>query len=182
MKKWKKLRSEFVADLKIFKARFDFLINPRNQKEVKVSVLDAQDAVNIAAFTADQKVLLVKQYRFGSEELSMEFPGGFVDEGEDLLAAAKRELKEETGYSSNNWTYVGWVYANPVFMNSKIHHYVADHIQQDGETDFDDEEDIEHLLLSVKEMKQAVLRNEITHPHTIAALTKLELLKTSPHK
>lgn len=173
MKKWDKLRSEPIADLKIFKAKFDFLKNPRNQKEVKVTVLEANDAVNILAFTTDQKILFIKQFRFGSGEISIELPGGFVDNGEDPLAAAKRELREETGYSSQEWSYLGWVYANPVFMNSKIHHYLAKAVVLDGETDFDEEEDIEQMLLTQDEVKKSFSENEISHPHTIAALSRV---------
>ncbi len=177
MKEWIKLKSEHLLDLKIFKARFEFLKNPRNNKEVKVTVLEANDAVNVVAFTPQQKILIIKQLRFGTGQFSIEIPGGFIDDGEDHLTAAQRELREETGYSSTTWTYLGYVYANPVFMTSKIHHYLATDIVLDQATDFDDEEDIEQFLWTKERLLDAFDKNEITHPHTISALARAALLR-----
>ena len=105
--KWKLLKSEFVADLKIFKARFDYLLNPHNQKEVKITALEANDAVNVVAINTEGSILMARQFRFGSKEYSLEIPGGFIDDGELPLQAIKRELIEETGYTAQNWKNIG---------------------------------------------------------------------------
>jgi len=101
--KWKLLKSEFVADLKIFKARFDYLLNPHNQKEVKVTVLDALDAANVIALNEEGKILMIHQYRFGTQEYSLEVPGGFIEAGETPLQGAKRELADIDQTRSTNF-------------------------------------------------------------------------------
>lgn len=171
--KWKVLQSEFVADLKIFKARFDYLVNPHNQKEIKVTVLEANDAANVIPINKKGEILMVRQFRFGTQEFSLEIPGGFVDDGEDALQAAKRELIEETGYTANKWKKLGTIYSNPVYQNAQIHHFLATDIVQTHSTDFDEEEHIEANFYSFQELKQAAKENRITHPHTISALCRI---------
>lgn len=173
MKDWKKIKSEEIGDLSIFKARFDFLKNPRNNKEVKVTVLEANDAVNVVALTTENKILFINQFRFGSGEFSLEIPGGFIEKNEIPLVAAKRELQEETGYTAPHWEYLGAVYANPVFMNSKIHHFVAHEASQTDQLALDEAEDIEVLLMSRKKLKNLIKENKLTHPHTLSALSRI---------
>jgi len=171
--KWKVLKSEFVAELKIFQARFDYLLNPHTNKEIKVTVLEANDAANVVSITPEKKVLMVRQFRFGSQDFSLEIPGGFIENNESPLEGVKRELIEETGYTSDNWKPIGTIYSNPVYQNAKIHHFVATDVRKTDETHFDREEHIEVEYLSPTEIIQAVKSNQITHPHTISALCRL---------
>jgi len=171
--KWKLLKSEFVADLKIFKARFDYLLNPHNQKEVKVTVLDALDAANVIALNEEGKILMIHQYRFGTQEYSLEVPGGFIEAGETPLQGAKRELAEESGFTSENWRNLGTIFSNPVYQNAKIHHFLAEDIDQTRSTNFDDEEHIVTQFYTLQELKKAAQENKITHPHTISALARM---------
>lgn len=171
--KWKILKSEFVADLKIFKARFDYLVNPHNQKEVKVTVLEAEDAANVIALNKEGEILMIHQYRFGTQEYSLEIPGGFIEAEETPLQGVQRELVEETGYTSEQWNNLGSIYSNPVYQPAKIHHFLAKNIEKTQATNFDDEEHIESRFYTLKELKEAALSNQITHPHTISALARI---------
>ncbi len=173
MKDWKKIKSEEIGDLSIFKARYDFLKNPRNNKEVKVTVLEANDAVNVVALTTENKILLINQYRFGTEKFSLEVPGGFIEDEEIPLIAAKRELQEETGFTAPHWEYLGAVYANPVFMDSQIHHFVAYDAALTNPKELDEAEDIEVMLMSREELKELIKDNQISHPHTLSALSRI---------
>lgn len=170
---WKLLKSEFVADLKIFRARFDYLRNPHNQKEIKVTVLEANDAANVVAINPEGKILMARQFRFGSQEYSLEIPGGFIEQGESPLQGVKRELTEETGYTSDSWKSIGNIFSNPVYQNAKIHHFVAYNVLKTELTHFDEEEHIEVEFFTPRELVDAAKANQITHPHTISALCRL---------
>ena len=83
-KPWKRIETKEGPDLKLFKARFDWLENPRNGEQLKRLVLDSRDWVNVVAVTPDEDVVLVRQFRHGTREITLEIPGGMVDAGVDL--------------------------------------------------------------------------------------------------
>jgi 8-oxo-dGTP pyrophosphatase MutT (NUDIX family) len=170
---WKTLKSEFIADLKIFKARFDYLLNPHTQKEIKVTVLEANDAANVVALNSMGEIALVRQFRFGSQEYSLEIPGGFMEAGENPLEAVQRELSEETGLTSDRWEPLGVIYSNPVYQSAQIHHFIAYDVIRSSETKFDAEEFLEVSFYSPADLRQAFDENLITHPHTISAICRL---------
>lgn len=170
---WKLVRQEKGPSLAIFKVRFDWFKNLRNNKTIKTTVLESQNAANIIAITKDQKIVLVKQFRFGTGQPTIEAPGGFVDEGEDHQLAAKRELLEETGYGKGEWEYLGYVGNNPAFMNSYVHHWLAKNVELIDELQLDDGENIEVKTYFLEELKILIESNNITHPHTISALARV---------
>lgn len=168
-KNWELLKSDPATDLNIIKIRHDYYKNPRNEKTVKVIAIEGNNAANVIAKTKEGKIILVRQFRFGIADYTLEIPGGMIDEGEETLIAAQREVKEETGYVGENWQYLGNILANPVWMNSTIHHYYMDNAELKHELALDEAEDVEIILLTPKEVFQKIDNGEIKHPHTIAA-------------
>ncbi len=168
-KNWQLLKSEPAIDLNIVKIRHDYYKNPRNEKTVKVIVIEGHNAANVIAKTKEGKIIMVRQFRFGIGDYTLEIPGGMIDEGEDLLKAAQREVREETGYEGENWQYLGNVLANPVWMDTTIHHYFMDHAEVKYELALDEGEDIEIILLSPAEIYKKIDDGDIKHPHTISA-------------
>jgi len=166
---WQLVKTEAGADLKILKVRFDYYKNPRNEKTVKTIALSGADSVNIIAKNTDGKIILVNQFRFGIGDYTLEIPGGMIDEGETPLFAAKREMREETGYTGTNWRYLGYVQSNPVFMDSLVHHYFMEEARLEYEMELDDAEDVELLLLPPEEVYERIENGIIRHPHTISA-------------
>ena len=167
---WKFLKEERGDNLTIFDVRFDTFLNLRNQKELMATVLTSQDSVNVVALTQDQKIILVEQFRFGTKEDTLELPGGFIDPGENHKTAAVRELLEETGYSGKNWKYLGYIGNNPAFMNSRIHHYLLKDAIQTTTPKLDEGENISIRTFTLKELKDLLHNNKITHPHTTSGL------------
>lgn len=178
-KNWQLLKSEPAIDLSIVKIRHDYYKNPRNEKEVKVIAIEGNDAANVIAKTKTGKIIMVRQFRFGISDYTLEIPGGMIDEGEDVLTAAQREVKEETGYIGENWQYLGNIFANPVWMDSTIHHYYMENAELKYELELDEAEDVEIILLSPEEIYQKIADGEIKHPHTISAFLLAKKLLTS---
>lgn len=170
---WEILKSEKGEHLRIFQVRFDHLRNPRNQVEIKATVLESNDSANVVAITSDEEIVLVRQFRFGIQDYTLELPGGFVDNGEDHALAVKRELSEETGYTGTGWQYLGAVQANPVFMNAKIHQYVVQNVTKTDIVKLDEGEDVEVVLLKKSKVIELLRNGKIAHPHSITALVKI---------
>lgn len=169
-KQWQLLRSIKKQNLRLFDARFDHLINPRNDKEIEVVVLTGASAVNVVALTTNATFLFIRQYRFGVNEYTVEIPGGLLDEGENTLTAVQRELQEETGYGGGTWEYLGKINQNPVFQDNYIHHYLATGVELMHNTNFDDAEDIEIVEMTLEEVKEGIQKLAFQHPHTVSAL------------
>ncbi len=171
-KKWVTLEKGETKDLKLFKARFDKVRNPKTGVELDITMLTGNDSVNVFALTKTGKVVMIDQYRFGIETYIHELPGGIVDDGEDHQQAAKRELIEETGYTAKEWYYAGCVASNPVFMDSFIHHYVAVGAEKTLETALEDGEDISVIELPLEQVRNMLRDGDFLHPHSVSGILK----------
>lgn len=120
------------------------------------------DAVIVLPILETGEVLLQRSYKHGSENIIVECVAGLVDEGEDPLDTARRELQEETGYSSDTLEYKGTVFANPTGSNMKYHFFVASDCVQVGEQMLDEAEQIEIFTVpSVEAAKTYLLQKDI---------------------
>ena len=130
---WELQGSEYHdADLILFDKRIDKRKNPRTHKVLDRLVLESVDWVNVVALDSENRSLMVRQFRFGVGYVTLETPGGMVDPGEQSLDSAKRELLEETGFASDEWSYLGAVEPNPAFHNHLCHHWLAQNIYKKG--------------------------------------------------
>lgn len=170
--KWEKTGSENGPHIKLFQVRYDWMRNPRNGAEERMVILEGRDSANVVALTSDNQMLLIRQFRFGIGADTLELPGGLMEAGEELQDAAARELIEETGYSSENWEYLGKVPSNPVFMDSYIHHWVARDVQYSQAPALDDGEAVALVFLPIEKVLDMLLAGEFEHPHTVTALLR----------
>ena len=131
--------------------------------------------MNVVALTEDGKAVLVKQFRHGTRETTLEIPGGAVDPGDrSPLAAARRELREETGYVARRWTRIGLVQPNPAFQTNACTTFLAEMCRRAGEPDPDEGEELEVVLVpasghacfleSPKPVLERILRFLAHHP------------------
>ena len=171
VQKWGKRDSRLISDHRIFKIREDNTINPRTGTEHKMVVLECPDWVNIIALTPERDVVLVEQYRQGSETVELEIPGGMMDPGEkDPVATAVRELTEETGYTGQNARKIGECFANPAIMDNRVHTVLVENCRLTDKVKLDAGEDITTVLIKVEDLPKMVREGKIRHSIILAAL------------
>jgi len=165
---WERLESKEIADCLVFRVRED---KSRRSDGVRGTfhVLENPDWVNVIAVTKDAQVVLIKQFRHGTENVILEIPGGMVDENEPPEDAAKRELLEETGYSSQNWISLGRSHPNPAIQNNWVYHYLALDCEKTGDVSFDEHENIAAKLVPLSDMSRLITDGKITHSLVVAA-------------
>lgn len=173
---WKVLRTEEGPELPIFNVRFDWLENPRNGASLKAVVLDVPDWVTVAALTPENGLVVVRQYRFGVGRFTTELPAGLVHAGEPHLEAARRELEEETGYTSSEWEYLGWVEPNPAFQNNHLHQWLARDARPTRPRRLDEGEDIEVEVLFPAEIRREIEEGRLRNSLALLSLTRIMAL------
>ena len=177
---WERVDQEYGPDLILFRTRFDHMRNPRNHEVLKRLVLESVDWVNMVALTEGKRSVMVRQFRFGVGYTTLETPGGMVDPGENSLDAAKRELREETGYTGGTWRYLGAVEPNPAFHDNLCHHWLAEGVQPTQAPEPSASEVIEVELLDAAEIAEAVRSGEIKHGLALSVLSRVYSLWPVP--
>jgi 8-oxo-dGTP pyrophosphatase MutT (NUDIX family) len=171
---WKTLSSEKVYETAWFKVRRDKAINHHNQ-ELTYSVMELHNpSVTIAAMDDQGRILLQRQYRYPIDKTIWEFPAGHSD-GEEFLTAAKRELSEETGLSSDNWTDLGRINVAIGVANIQSQLFLAKNVQKTAEIS-DEEEDIgEQRFVPLAEIEELALTGELIDASVLSALYLIKL-------
>lgn len=170
IKRWQKIASRTVADFRIFQLREDTSLSPRTGADYRFFVLDTPDWINILPLTRDGEAILIRQYRHGTEEVTLEIPGGMVDVTDKSPAlSAQRELLEETGYMAEEIIHLGSVAPNPAILSNSCHTYLALNVRQISQPQLDGAEDIEIEIVKAEDLPYLVTSGQITHALTIAA-------------
>jgi ADP-ribose diphosphatase len=132
-------------------------------------VLEEKEWVHVVAVDSDGAILLTRLYRYPADWLGWELPCGAVDPGEDPLEAAKRELKEETGYVAATWQQIGGpLYANPARQTNRMYCFVATNLTEAGPQSLDVTEDIEFEFVPPPEVMNRMAKGEFCHALHIA--------------
>ncbi len=173
MKKWKKLHTETSENIRVAQVRFDTWLNPRNGYEMKATVLETPDWVNIVALTPERKILVVKQFRLGVEVVTTEVPAGVMEPEEAPQVAAMRELAEETGYTSDDWTYLGWVEPNSAFQNNHCHQFLAKNVIQTRETEQDLGEDVAYCEMTLPQIRAEIRAGRMRNALSLLTLSRV---------
>ncbi len=173
---WPLVRSEPLADYRVFKVRRDLKVSPRTGSEHDFFVLESPNWVNVIATTAAQEVVLVEQFRHGTNTIELEIPGGVMDpEDASPVAAGLRELREETGYAGDNARLLGQVPANPALFNNTCHTVLIENCRPWHEAQLDSTEDVVTRLTPIAELPGLVASGRIRHSLVVVALYHFEL-------
>ncbi len=183
VKDWEKLNSEEIANYRIFKMRRDVRRSPRTGAEHSFFVLQSPDWVNVVALTPENQVVLIHQFRHGTERVTLEIPGGMVDPHEnDPAETARRELLEETGYAAEQVIHIGTVEPNPAFLDNTCYTYLALNARWQQAPQFDGAEDIAVELVPIEEIAGMVGNGRLTHALVVAAFYHYENYKRQSEK
>jgi len=173
---WKKIGSDPVGDFRIFTIRSDKKISPRTGRQHDFFVIDSVHWVNVIAVTPDQQLVMVEQYRHGSNTVELEIPGGMMDATETSpVATAVRELREETGYEGENARVLGELWANPAIMSNTCYTVIVENCRCAHECNWDQGEDLITRLAPIAQVPRLVAEEKIKHPLVVAALYYFDL-------
>lgn len=162
------LESFPVYDGVLLKVRRDRVALPDGSESVR-EYITHPGAVVVVAVLPDGRLLFERQFRYPLRRAFLELPAGKIDAGEDLLACARRELREETGYEAGAWQYLGVMHPCIGYSDERIEMFLARDLMHVGDA-LDDGEFLEILTFSVDEAVRAVMEGAITDAKTITAL------------
>jgi 8-oxo-dGTP pyrophosphatase MutT (NUDIX family) len=127
---WKRDSSSLHADCRVYRILKERWRHPHELSEGDFYVMDVGDWAVAIALTAENRCVLVRQFRFGTESLSWELPAGVIDPGEDFIAGAKRELHEESGYQGEAATLIGVTHPNPAIQRNQCYFVVIENARK----------------------------------------------------
>lgn len=176
---WQRTGSEHLADCRVFQVRRDLSLNPRDQSEHDFFVIEAPDWINIVPLTANDEVVMIEQYRHGTGEVTLEIPGGMVDEGESPDDAALREMLEETGYAAERARFLGKSRPNPAIQNNWIHTFLALDVNYKGAPVFEGTEQTAVRLVPLADVPGLIAGGVITHSLVVMGFYWLSLWQSN---
>jgi 8-oxo-dGTP pyrophosphatase MutT (NUDIX family) len=177
LRAWTLLDKQLALQARIFRVVLSRWRSPRTQVEHTFTVIDSADFVNVIALDTQDNLVMIRQFRLGTERFTLEVPGGMIDPGEQPLAAAERELYEECGYRAERMIDLGTVETNPAIFNNRAHMFLAEGCVHAGAQVLDDAEDIEVVTIPVAEALRMLRDGRINHALVAVALHRFELYR-----
>ncbi|MHA1731707.1 MAG: NUDIX hydrolase [Promethearchaeota archaeon] len=172
---WQLKKREKLGDFRIFEVWGQELLDPRDHRPYTTYQIVTNPWVNVVPLTKSGEVVMVRQFRFGSHEVTLEIPGGLVEDGEDPRGAGVRELFEETGYRPGRTTEIGKVRPNPAIHPNWCYTFLCEDCVPAGGQDLDEREIIEVELVPLDHIPDMIRGGEITHSLVVAAFHYLDL-------
>jgi ADP-ribose pyrophosphatase len=160
-------------DYRVFRTSFVEATHPRTGVNRRWSLIHSVDWVNVLALTADERVVLLRQYRPGIDRVCLEIPGGLIDPGEDPCAAAVRELAEETGYTGGTVELLGKVAPNPALFDNTLYNVLIRGVALTGPATPDDGEVLSVETATLAECRRHLLDGNIEHALVVVAFAQL---------
>ena len=154
-KRWETLSRRLVYDSAPWLTLWEEHVRLPNGAEIPDFLTwQDRDVAMVFAVTDDGRAPLVAQYRHGIGQVSLDLPAGYLDEGEDPLAAAQRELEEETGYTGGAWRYLGALWRNSTRGTQRLFVYLAQDVHSGATPHLDETEDIDVHVVDLAELER----------------------------
>jgi ADP-ribose pyrophosphatase len=166
---WRRRSSTYLIDSEFFRIRSDEVELPDGTVLSHYYIRESNGFVIVVALTPQREIMLVRQYRYGTDSVIIEFPAGTIDPGEDTLVCAKRELQEETGYIAQRWELLTSSAAEPVRSDSTAHIFIAYDAEPASVQSLDPTEAIEPFTVTLDECRIMLQRGDIGAISSIAA-------------
>lgn len=173
------MKEKYIRTIQETKGKFlhfrqDEVVLPSGKKTVRDMVLHP-GAVAVVALSAQKEIIMVRQYRYPIGQISYEIPAGKLEQGEEPLATAQRELEEETGFKAAKWELLTSFYTAPGFANEIIHLYLAQGLQE-SQVNPDPDEIIAFETITREQAYAKMKSGEIKDAKTIIGLLWLEAM------
>lgn len=163
LRPWRLEDRQEVARFNVFGVVGAQLYDADGEPKKRIYTLSCRPWCNVVAVTETDELVLVWQWRFGSREMSLEIPGGVVDEGEEPIAAARRELLEETGYACESISPLITTFANPPLQANELFSFLATGARKVAEPKFDHAEECEVALVPAEHAGALLDEGHVTH-------------------
>ncbi len=167
---WRELARERVADCRIFSVERSTAASPRDGSVHTFYRIASPDWVQIVPVTADDRVVLVRQYRHGAERVTLEIPAGLIEPAEEPAAAGLRECLEETGYRGAAATPLGVVNPNPALFANRLFSFYTENVTLEQEIQNTGTEETQVVLVSMRDLPALLTSGEIDHALCAATL------------
>ncbi len=169
---WTVLGTEKLLDTGLFSIKRRRVVSPRTEQEQEALTLDMADWLSVVALTGDGKLVMVRQFRHGSQTRELELPGGLLDENDESPASgAQRELLEETGYGGGELRSLGKFWSQSAFLSNRLWLFTISNVEKQCQQQLDAGEDIEVELIDPAEIGSRIDSGEIANATSILALT-----------
>jgi 8-oxo-dGTP pyrophosphatase MutT (NUDIX family) len=172
IQKWQLASTTAMGSFKVFDVRKHAILDAAGKERPDVFTFACPDWCNVVAVTDDDEIVFVWQYRFGTDALGLEIPGGVIDPGESPIDAARRELLEETGYTADSFEPFGTTEPNPALQGNVCHTFLARGARLSGATNFDELEELEVARIPAASLADLIDHNHVTHALVIVALER----------
>lgn len=171
----KQISSKYIFKGRIISLRVDEAELP-NGKTASREIVEHNGGVTVVPLTDNNEIIMVEQFRYPYGEVVLEIPAGKRDLNEEPLACGKRELKEETGAVSNDFTFLGELYPTPGYCGETIYMYLAKNLSF-GKTNPDEDEFLNVKKIPLKDAVDMILKGEIKDAKTQAAILKVAIME-----
>ncbi|MDA0789220.1 MAG: NUDIX hydrolase [Proteobacteria bacterium] len=173
VKPWVRKQREQIADCRVFSVHESTSVSPSTDEEHSFYVLESADWVNVVPVTAQNEIVCIRQFRHGTEQVTLEIPGGLVDPGESPVDAAAREMREESGFAAAELVSLGVLSPNPALFPNRLHTFVAADAKQVDEVRNTSTEHTEVQLIPMAQLSELLVSGEIDHALVAATLWRL---------